>query len=79
MQKFGTVECRLLPMFNSKQRAIRAIFTLIRCIESYLQGITYTGRYARQVFEAAINGVIEEPKLQETLLILPEVSVEVTY
>jgi hypothetical protein len=59
-------------MFESHQRAIRGVFTVIKCIESYLNGRTATGRIARAQFEAVMSAVAEasDPSVEQ-LVILP--------
>lgn len=75
--KFKTLEFRVLPMFVSLRRSIRGIFKIVRCVESYLNGVTATGRIAREQFEAALKNLEYEPDLnQEELIILPTMNVE---
>lgn len=76
-EKFGTLEFRVLPMFHSISRAIRGIFTIIRCVESYLNGVTATGRTARLQFEEVIRLIEYAPETEtEQLIILPTVDID---
>lgn len=39
-RQFGTVECRLFPMFSTATRASRAVHAYLRCVHTYLAGIS---------------------------------------